>query len=121
MTAPMSYTCTCMYSHAQHKPTITTATTVRNAIYSRVQPEPVTNPQLVAVSAQAMAACLDLSPEELAKREADVAAYFGGACSHVLLCGWGRGRGLVHSCVCVCVCVCLFVCLFCVERPTRVT
>ena len=106
-----------MYSHAQHKPTTTTATIVRNAIYSRVQPEPVTNPQLVAVSAQAMAACLDLSPEELAKREADVAAYFGGACSHALLCGWGRGRGLVHSCVCVC----LFVCLFCVERPTRVT
>lgn len=52
---------------------------MRNAIYSRVQPEPVKNPQLVAVSAQAMGECLDLAPEELAGKEKDVAEYFGGA------------------------------------------
>lgn len=62
---------------------------MRNAIYSRVTPEPVKNPQVVAVSTQAMAECLDLSPEELQKREQDVAEYFGGACCVLRVLGMG--------------------------------
>lgn len=75
-------------------------TAVRNAIYSRVKPEPVNNPQVVAVSAPAMAECLDLSPEELKKREQDVAEYFGGAWL-----GWGLSRCVrLPSCGLRCVC-----------------
>lgn len=54
-------------------------TQVRNAIYSRVQPAPVKNPQLVAVAAKAMAECLDLNEALLREREKNVAEYFGGA------------------------------------------
>lgn len=71
-----------------------TQPTVRNAIYSRVTPEPVKNPQVVAVSAQAMAVCLDLSLEELQKREQDVAEYFGGACLRVVACVADGGMGV---------------------------
>lgn len=52
---------------------------MRNAIYSRVQPAPVKNPQLVAVAAKAMAECLDLNEALLREREQDVAEYLGGA------------------------------------------
>jgi hypothetical protein len=70
---------------------------VRNAIFSRVAPEPVRNPQLVAVSEAAMQECMGLSMDKLGKREQDVAEYFGGACARARVC----------VCVSVCVCICI--------------
>ncbi|KAF5829214.1 hypothetical protein DUNSADRAFT_16406 [Dunaliella salina] len=50
--------------------------TVRNANFSMVEPEPLANPRVVAVSEDALK-LLDLDPEE-AKRRPDFAEYFSG-------------------------------------------
>ncbi|TFJ82100.1 hypothetical protein NSK_006765 [Nannochloropsis salina CCMP1776] len=50
---------------------------VPNSVYSRVEPEPLKNPVLVALSPDALTDLLSLDPTEL-KREEDLAAYLGG-------------------------------------------
>ncbi|EWM22018.1 selenoprotein o [Nannochloropsis gaditana] len=50
---------------------------VPNSVYSRVEPEPLKNPVLVALSPDALTDLLSLDPSEL-KREEDLAAYLGG-------------------------------------------
>ncbi|KAM3569308.1 hypothetical protein VYU27_008595, partial [Nannochloropsis oceanica] len=50
---------------------------VPNSVFSRVKPEPVKNPVLVAASPSALTDLLSLAPSELQRTE-DLASYFGG-------------------------------------------